>query len=261
MRRFFVLQYGLVAYAIGMASLVYLVAWLGNLFVPHSIDSAPTVPMHQALLVNAVLFGIFAVQHSVMARPKFKQWWTRYVPKPMERSTYVFLSGLALFLLMAFWQPIGIVVWEVQQPIARAIFYGLYALGWCILVGSTFVLNHFDLFGLRQVWLYFRGKPYTHLHFATPGPYRVVRHPLYVGWITLAWATPTMSLVHLVFALATTAYILVAIQFEERDLVAVHGDSYVEYRRCTPMLVPVQMFIRTDSARAVGHTEASRISG
>lgn len=257
MHRFFVLLYGLAAYTIGMASLAYLAAWLGNLIGPRSIDSAPTVSIGQALLINTALFGLFALQHSVMARPKFKQWWTRYVPTPMERSTYVLLSGLVLFVLMACWQPLGLIIWEVQQPTARAVIYGVYALGWCILVGSTFVLNHFDLFGLRQVWLFFRGIPYTHLHFATPGPYRLVRHPLYVGWITLAWATPTMSLVHLLFAVATTAYILMAIRFEERDLVAFHGDAYVEYRRRTPMLVPVQIFIRTDPAQELTPSEAS----
>ena len=238
MPRVMVLVYGVVAYGIGMASLAYLAAWLGNVVVPRSIDSEPSVSLTFALLINAGLFLLFGLQHSVMARPKFKAWWTQFVPEPIERSTYMLFSGVSLFLVMTLWQPIGITIWNVQQPLARGLLFGLYGLGWAILVGSTFVLNHFDLFGLRQVWLHFQGKPYTHLHFATPGPYRVVRHPLYVGWITLAWATPTMSLVHLVFALATTAYILIAIRYEERDLIAFHGTSYAEYRRRTPMLIP-----------------------
>ncbi len=259
MHRFLVLLSGVAAYAVGMASLAYLAGWLGNFIVPRSIDSAPSGSMGRALLINAALFSLFALQHSVMARPKFKQWWTRYVPEPVERSTYVLFSGIALFVLMAFWQPIGMMVWNVQEPVARSVIYGTYALGWCILVGSTFALNHFDLFGLRQVWLYFRGVPYTHLHFATPGPYRVVRHPLYVGWITLAWATPTMSLVHLVFALVATAYILVAVRFEERDLVSFHGTSYIEYRRRTPMLVPVKMFLPTGSTSQLAQSEPSSL--
>ena len=237
MQRILVLVYGSLAYGVGMASLVYLAAWLGN-FVPRSIDSAPVTSFVPALLANITLFALFGLQHSVMARPKFKEWWTQFVPKPIERSTYVLFSGVAMFLVMAFWQPVGISIWSFENPVGRALLYGLYGCGWAILVGSTFLINHFDLFGLRQVWLYFRGREYTQLNFGTPGCYRIVRHPLYVGWITLAWATPTMSLAHFGFALATTVYILIAIPFEERDLVAFHGESYADYRRRTPMLIP-----------------------
>ena len=255
MRRTLILLYGFVAYAVGMASLVYLAAWLGNFMVPRSVDSAPSVSFVQGMLVNTGLFVLFGLQHSVMARPWFKAWWTQIIPEPAERSTYVLFSGIALFLLMLLWQPMGVMVWTVHHPWGRAALYCLYAVGWITLVGSTFVINHFDLFGLRQSWLYFRGQPYTHLDFATPGPYRIVRHPLYVGWITLAWATPTMSLVHLMFALGTTAYILIAIRYEERDLIAFHGDSYAAYRRRTPMLVPSLRRTQEGSAAAPLHGE------
>ncbi len=238
MKRLLVLMYGLFAYTVGMGSLVCLMGWLGNFLVPRPVDSEPTMSLGVAALINAALFAVFAIQHSVMARPAFKDWWTRFVPRSIERSTYVLLSGLAMMLIVGFWQPMGIVIWDVRNSAGQFALYGLFAIGWVILVGSTFILNHFDLFGLRQVWLRFRGKPYTHLDFATPGPYRMVRHPLYVGWITLAWATPTMTIAHLGFAVAATAYILFAIQLEERDLVEFHGESYVKYRERTPMLIP-----------------------
>ncbi len=238
MRRHMILGYGVGSYAIGMGSLVYMIGWLGNLVVPQSIDSAATGPLGRALLIIAGLFVAFALQHSVMARPRFKAWWTRFVPEAAERATYVLFSGIAIMAVMLLWQPMGMNVWNVQHPTGQVLLYSFYGLGWMILVGSTFVLNHFDLFGLRQVWLQFRNQPYTHLDFATPGPYRMVRHPLYVGWITLAWATPTMSVAHFAFAMATTTYILIAIQYEERDLIGFHGDAYVEYRQRTPMLIP-----------------------
>jgi protein-S-isoprenylcysteine O-methyltransferase Ste14 len=238
MRRLILLIYGVTCYAMGLASLVYMIGWLGNVVVPRSIDSEPAGSVLKAVLMNVGLFAVFAVQHSVMARPAFKTWLTRFMPESAERSTYILFSGLALVLLMVFWQPMGMNVWDVQNSVGRIMLYSLYGLGWVILVGSTFVLNHFDLFGLRQVWLNFRNRPYTHLNFATPGPYRFVRHPIYVGWIMLVWAAPTMSAAHLAFALATTVYIVIAIQFEEKDLISIHGDTYTEYRRRTPMLIP-----------------------
>ena len=238
MKRAAILFYGVFAYAVGMGSLVYMMGWLGNIGMLRSIDSSPTVPLGRAMIVNAAVFLIFCLQHSVMARPKFKAWWTQFIPNAIERSTYVLLSGVALFAVMLFWEPMGGVVWVTSESTATAMLYTLYAIGWAILVGSTFALNHFDLFGLRQVWLAFRGNEYTPLEFATPGPYRHVRHPLYIGWITLAWATPIMTSPHLAFAIATTVYILVAIQFEERDLVTHFGEKYVAYRKATPMLIP-----------------------
>jgi protein-S-isoprenylcysteine O-methyltransferase Ste14 len=181
---------------------------------------------------------LFAVQHSVMARKWFKDAWTRIVPQPLERSTYVLFSSVALILLFILWQPLGIVIWSVEDPTGKLVLRGLFAFGFGLVLYSTFLINHFDLFGLRQVWRYLLGQPYNNLGFTTPGPYKLVRHPLYVGWLFAFWATPLMTLAHLVFALATTAYILLAIQFEERDLVREHGETYESYRRSVPMLVP-----------------------
>jgi protein-S-isoprenylcysteine O-methyltransferase Ste14 len=173
-----------------------------------------------------------------MARKWFKDWWTRIVPKPLERSTYVLFSSVALILLFWLWQPLGGVVWSIEDPVGRMVLRVLFAFGWALVLVSTFLINHFDLFGMRQVWLYLLGRPYTTLQFGTPGPYRLVRHPLYVGWLFAFWSTPTMTFAHLLFSVATTAYILIAIQLEERDLVREHGESYEAYRRSVPMLVP-----------------------
>jgi methanethiol S-methyltransferase len=236
-KRLTIFVYGVLCYLIFFATFLYAIGFIGNFGVPKSIDSAPTAPLLTALLTNVVLLGIFAVQHSVMARPAFKRWWTRIVPEAVERSTYVLLSSLALIALFAFWQPIGGVVWNVESPAGRAALYAAFAFGWALVLVSTFLINHFDLFGLRQVWLELVGKPYRPLPFKTPLLYRYVRHPLYVGWFFAFWATPTMTVAHLVFAIATTAYILIAIQFEERDLVKAHPE-YADYRRHVPMLVP-----------------------
>jgi protein-S-isoprenylcysteine O-methyltransferase Ste14 len=230
--------YGLVSYLVCLGVFLYAVGFIGNVGVPVSIDSRPVGPTAAAVATDLGLLLLFAVQHSVMARPAFKRWWTRIVPTPIERATYVLASSLALILLFWAWRPIGGMVWEVEAPAARALLHGLYGLGWGLVLVTTFLINHFDLFGLRQVWLHLRGKPYTHLRFSTPGPYRRVRHPLYVGWLTVFWATPTMSLTHLLFALVTTGYILAAIRWEERDLVEFHGADYAAYRRRVPMLVP-----------------------
>ena len=238
MKRIAAFIYGVVCYAIFFGTFLYAIGFVGDLFVPKSIDSAPESPLGQALLINALLLGLFAVQHSVMARPAFKRWWTRFVPKPVERSTYVLFSSLALIALFVHWQPMGGVIWDVQDPIGQAVLYGLFAFGWGLVLVATFLINHFDLFGLRQVWLYLRGKEYRPLNFGTPALYKIVRHPLYVGWFFAFWATPTMTVAHLFFALLTTAYILIAIRFEERDLVAEHGARYSEYRKQVPMLVP-----------------------
>ena len=236
-----VFAYGLVCYAIFFATFLYAFGFVAGIGTPTALDRAPSAgSMHwgAALGVNLALLLLFAVQHSVMARPWFKAKWTRIVPEPAERSTYVLFSSLALIALLALWQPMGGVVWDAQTAELRYVLLGVMALGWLLVLVSTFLINHFDLFGLRQVWLFLRGRPYTHLPFKTPALYRHVRHPLYVGWLVGFWATPTMTVAHLVFALVTTAYILAAIRWEERDLVELHGQKYADYRRSVPMLVP-----------------------
>lgn len=238
MKRITAFTYGIICYVIFFGTFLYSIGFVSNLFVPKSIDSTPVGPLGQALLINAVLLGIFAIQHSVMARPGFKRWWTRFVPQPVERSTYVLFSSLALILLFAYWQPMGGVIWQVQDPASQAVLYGLSILGWGLVLVATFLINHFDLFGLHQVWLYLRGKGDHVPAFVTPGLYRFVRHPIYVGFIFAFWATPVMTAAHLFFALLTTAYILIGIRLEERDLVAFYGARYSEYKRQVPMLVP-----------------------
>jgi protein-S-isoprenylcysteine O-methyltransferase Ste14 len=238
MQRIVVFIYGVLSYACFFVTFLYAVGFVGGFGVPRSIDSPAEGPVVTAVLVDVLLLAIFALQHSVMARPAFKRWWTRIVPEPAERSTYVLASSLALLLLFWQWRPIGGVVWQVENPVVAAALYGLFAFGWLTVLVTTFLINHFDLFGLRQVWFYLRGEPYRPLGFVTPGPYRHVRHPLYVGWLFAFWATPTMTAAHLLFAIMTTAYILIAIQLEERDLSDVFGERYARYRRHVPMLVP-----------------------
>ena len=233
-----VLFYGIAAYAVFFATYCYAIGFVGNFLVPKSMDATPALSFGTALAINAGLLGLFAVQHSLMARPFFKRWLMRFVPELAERSTYVLFSSLALILLFWCWQPLGGVIWDVRNPVGAAVLHVGFAFGWLLVLVTTFLINHFDLFGLRQVWKFFRGAPYRPLKFVTPGPYRLVRHPLYVGWFCAFWFTPTMTVTHLVFAVATTVYILVAIQLEERDLVDIHGRDYIEYRRQTPMLVP-----------------------
>ncbi len=230
--------YGVVCYGIFLVTFLYAIGFVGNLIVPRSIDSAANMTLSNALWIDVSLLGIFALQHSLMARPWFKAWWTKIVSKPVERSTYVLFSSLCLIAFFYFWQPLGVTIWNVQNSIGQTIFYFLFAFGWLLVLLATFFIDHFDLFGLRQVYLYLIGQEYTQLDFATPGLYKLVRHPLYVGWFFAFWATPTMTVAHLVFALVTTAYILVAIQFEERDLLKIHGQAYANYRRSVPMLIP-----------------------
>lgn len=237
-KRWSVLAYGLSAYATFLGVFVYAVGFLGNVGVPRSIDSAARGSFGSALMIDVLLLGVFAVQHSVMARPAFKRWWTRFVPEPIERSTYVLFANLAMILLFWQWRPMGGMVWDVAHSGIRAALYVLFAGGWLLVLTSTFLINHFDLFGLRQTWSYFRGRECRPLRFATPGLYRMVRHPLYVGWITVFWAAPTMTAAHLLFAVGTTAYILIAIVFEERDLLRFHGADYRRYRAEVPMLIP-----------------------
>jgi methanethiol S-methyltransferase len=242
-KRTVILLFGIVSYAVFFATFLYAIGFVGNLWVPKTIDSAQTGSLAGALAVDLGLLSLFAIQHSVMARPAFKRWWTRRIPESAERSAYTLLSSLALITLFVYWRPLGGVVWTVESPSARATLFAAYAFGWGLLLLSTFLIDHLDLFGLRQVWLQWIRKPYTSLAFRTPWLYRQVRHPLYVGWLFIFWSTPVMTVTHLVFAAATTAYILIAIQFEERDLLAAHAE-YEIYRRRVPMLMPRLSFKR-----------------
>jgi protein-S-isoprenylcysteine O-methyltransferase Ste14 len=250
------LFYGVFSYTIFFATFLYAIGFVGNIFVPKGIDSIPNVPMTQALLINLGLLGIFAIQHSVMARPFFKRWLTRFIPQSMERSTYTLVSSLALILLFWLWEPMGGLVWSVTSPTGVALMYVGFAFGWLLVLLCTFLINHFDLFGLRQVWLNFRNKPYTPLDFKLPYLYQIVRHPMYVGWLFAFWCIPTMTVAHLAFALATSAYILIAIQLEERDLIDAHPE-YREYRKQVPMIVPfLRKRLNKDTFTAAEVTEA-----
>jgi protein-S-isoprenylcysteine O-methyltransferase Ste14 len=249
--------YGVACYVVFFATFLYAIGFLGNFAVPKSIDSGPQSPFTHALAINAALLGVFAVQHSVMARQWFKSAWTRIVPTPVERSTYVLFSSVALLLLFWKWQPMGGVIWNVHGSTAPLALNALYAVGLLTVLATTFLIDHFDLFGLRQVWLYLLGRPYTSPGFRMPGPYRYVRHPLYVGWLLTFWAAPVMTSAHLVFAIATTGYILIAIQLEERDLVELHGE-YAQYRRQVPMLLPTK-FSKKAAGTNVSQPAANQI--
>jgi protein-S-isoprenylcysteine O-methyltransferase Ste14 len=222
-----------------LVTFAYAIAFIGNIVVPKTVDSGTAGPLMEALIVNVVLLGIFAVQHSVMARQGFKRWWTRMVPKSVERSTFVVFATAAVALLLWQWRPMPEVIWSVQNPIAVAVIHGLFWLGWGILLLSTFLLNHFELFGLRQVVARMMGWKTPEPQFRTPFLYKRVRHPLYLGFIIGFWATPTMTMGHLLFAVATTAYIFIGIFFEERDLVNMFGEQYRRYRRQVSMLIPL----------------------
>jgi protein-S-isoprenylcysteine O-methyltransferase Ste14 len=237
-RRIAIFAFGSVSYLIFLATFLYACGFVGGFLVPTTLDGPARMPFGPALAVDLGLLTLFALQHSTMARPAFKRMWTRVVPEPLERPIYVLASSLCLIAMFAAWQPLGGVVWHLDSTPARVIAYALFAFGWGLVLTTTFLINHFDLFGLRQVWLVLLDRPYTPVRFVEPGPYKVIRHPLYLGWFFAFWSTPTMTGAHLVFAIMTTAYILVAIQLEERDLVAEHGDAYESYRRRVPMLVP-----------------------
>jgi methanethiol S-methyltransferase len=236
--------YGITCYVIFLATFLYSIAFVGGFAVPTRLDGPPTASLPLAIVIDLALLTLFAVQHSVMARRWFKERWTQIIPWTIERSTYVLCASLALILLFWQWRPLGIEVWSVDNPGARFALWTLFAAGWLLVLVVTFLINHFDLFGLRQVWLPLIGKPYTPVNFVAPLPYRLVRHPLYLGFLLAFWMTPTMTLAHLLFALATTAHVLLAIQFEERDLLAEHGASYEQYRRSVPMLLPGRRRLR-----------------
>jgi methanethiol S-methyltransferase len=243
--------YAIVCYLIFFATFCYAIGFVSSLLVPKHIDSAPQNPLGYAFLVNAALLTLFAVQHSVMARPAFKRWWTKFVPEPIERSTYVLLASLCLIILFWYWQPMGGVVWEVKSESAAIFLKALSLLGFGIVLVSTFLINHFDLFGLRQVWLFATDRKYEPLPFRTPFFYKYVRHPLYLGFMIAFWATPLMTGAHLFFAIMTTIYMLTAIQFEESDLVRHFGAKYVEYKRSAPMLIP---FMKSSKGNNVSKT-------
>jgi methanethiol S-methyltransferase len=238
MSRIGIFAYGILSYLVFFAAFLYGIGFIGGFLTPTSLDGVPASTLGHALTVDLALLAAFSIQHSGMARPAFKAWWKRFVPEAAERSTYVLFSSLALVALYIFWEPIGGVIWSASEGAVRNSIIGLYLLGWLLLLYTTFLIDHFDLFGLKQVWRRLFNKTYRAPVFRTPSLYKIVRHPLYIGWLTIFWAAPTMTVAHLIFALATTAYILIAIRFEERDLVSAFGTTYIDYRARTPMLIP-----------------------
>ncbi|MBZ9921978.1 isoprenylcysteine carboxylmethyltransferase family protein [Mesorhizobium sp. BR1-1-7] len=238
MGRIFAFIYGLAAYLLFFGTIVYAIGFVSGLVVPKAIDTGAVAPLAEALIVNVLLMSLFAVQHSVMARRQFKKWWTRRIPKPIERSTYVLLASLALDLLFWQWRPIPAVLWQVTDPTVATAILGMSFVGWVLVFTSTFLINHFELFGLHQVANNFVGRDMPSVRFRTPVLYKFVRHPIYLGFIIAFWMAPIMTFGHLFFAAVTTAYILVGISLEERDLIEMFGDEYRRYRSRVSMLIP-----------------------
>jgi len=236
--RFIAFLYGLVSYVVFFVIFLYAIGFVSGLVVPKTIDNGTTVPLSEALIVDLLLMSVFAIQHSVMARKQFKQWWTQFVPKSVERSTYVLLASLALALLFWQWRPIPTAMWQVTNPQIASAILGLSFVGWLIVLTSTFLINHFELFGLHQVANNLAGRPMSAPRFRTPLYYNFVRHPIYLGFIIAFWAAPTMTVGHMLFAAVTTAYIVVGILLEERDLIDLFGDDYRRYKDRVSMLVP-----------------------
>lgn len=238
MRKTMILLYGLLSYAFFLVTFLYAIGFVGGHLVPKGIDDGAAAPLAQAIPINLALLTLFAMQHSVMARPAFKRWWLRFISPALERPTYVLLATSALALLMWQWRPLPETVWSVTNPSMAAALTALSFLGWVIVLLSTFMISHFELFGVKQVFFRFTGKSLPEMGFKTPGLYKLVRHPIYLGFIIAFWATPVMSQGHLLFAAVTTAYILIGIMLEERDLVAFFGDDYRRYRERVAMLLP-----------------------
>lgn len=238
MKRSIFFAYGVACHLLFLATYAYLAGFVGNLAVPKSIDTPTSTPLAGAVAINLVLVAAFGLQHSVMARPAFKRIWTRLVPRPIERSTYVLISCIVTVVLMWQWRAVDLVVWDVQHPAGRSILWGLFAVGWLMVPLVSLMINHFDLFGTRQVWLYLKGREYTPLPFRTPMLYAYVRHPLYIGWALAFWATPTMTVGHLLLAAPLTLYMVLAARIEERDLIDHFGKTYERYREEVPMFVP-----------------------
>ena len=245
MKKTVILIYGITAYVMFLGVAIYAIGFIGNFAISNTLDAIPSTPFWQALLINLGVLLLFAIQHSGMARQSFKQWITRHIPKAAERSTYVLMSNLAMVLIFALWEPMGGVIWSADNAVAKALILSLYMFGWALVFVSTFLINHFHLFGLQQVWFHFIGTTASKSRFTTPSLYRMVRHPLYVGWIMVIWAATTMTVAHLVFAIITTVYILVAIQFEEKDLQQEFGEEYTRYQKNVPMIIPS---FKTDSS-------------
>jgi protein-S-isoprenylcysteine O-methyltransferase Ste14 len=239
MNRFLAIAYGALCYVLFLVVFLYLIGFVGGFLVPRSVDSAIAAPVAQAVIVDVLLVTLFAVQHSVMARPAFKRWWTRVVPEPIERSTYILLASLVLALMFWQWRELPAVVWEVTWQPARLAIWSLFWLGWAIVLASTFMINHFELFGLKQVFAAWRAQPPAETGFQATLLYRLVRHPLMLGFIVAFWSAPTMTTGHLLLAALMTVHILIAIQIEERDLMAALGTRYAEYRQRVPMLIPM----------------------
>jgi len=258
LKRLLFFTYGVASYLVFLATFLYAIAFVGGFLVPTRLDGAVTTSLARAIAIDCALLTLFAVQHSVMARRWFKERWTQIVPWAIERSTYVLCASLALLLLFWQWRPIGIQIWSVGNAGLRISLWALSAAGWATVLVVTFLINHFDLFGLRQVWLPLVGRPYTRVSFRTPLPYRFVRHPLYFGFLLAFWMTPMMTLAHLLFACTTTVYIILAIQFEERDLVFEHGVGYEDYRRAVPMLIPGRKPLAASAAVLTGDSRLQR---
>jgi len=231
--------YGALAYGVFFVVFLYMIGFVGNIVVPKSIDSGPVTGTAEAILINVLLVGLFGVQHSVMARPAFKSWWARIVPRHVERSTYVLLASLILALLFWQWRPMPAVVWDVQESLLRGALTGLFFAGWVVVLYSSFLIDHFDLFGIRQVYLHFKNRPYSHPPFVVRSLYRFMRHPLMVGFLISIWSAPTMTAGHLLFSVLLTGYVLIGVTLEERDLAGNLGPEYVVYRSETPMFVPL----------------------
>jgi len=238
MKRTLVFLYGIISYVIFFAVFLYAIGFVGGLLVPQTVDTAVEAPLAQAILINTILLGLFAVQHTIMARQSFKHWLTRILPKAAERSTFVLVTSLLLALIFWQWRSVPAIVWDISHPVGVTVMWLLFVMGWVLVLLSTFLTSHADLFGVRQTYYYWLNKEYHPIAFKKSLFYKWVRHPLLLGFIIAFWATPTMTVGHLLFAGLTTGYTLIGIQFEERDLIRIHGDDYKQYKKSTPMLIP-----------------------